>query len=53
MKIELICIEKTKKLNTRSIIEDYLKRINKKLSLKIKEISFVNLRKTRQRKYFN
>ena len=42
MKIELICIEKTKKIEYKNIIQDYLNRINKKLSLKIKEISFVN-----------
>ena len=42
MKIELICIEKTKKIEYKNIIQDYLKRINKKLSLNIKEISFVN-----------
>ena len=45
MKIELICIEKTKKIEYKNIIQDYLNRINKKLSLKIKEISFVNPRK--------
>jgi len=42
MKIELICIEKTKRIEYKNIIQDYLNRINKKLSLKIKEISFVN-----------
>ena len=42
MKIELICIEKTKKIEYKNIIHDYLNRINKKLSLKIKEISLVN-----------
>ena len=45
MKIELICIEKTKKIEYKNIIEDYLKRINKKLDLKIKEIPFVNSKK--------
>ena len=42
MKIELICIEKTKKIEYKNIIQDYSNRINKKLSIKIKEISFVN-----------
>ena len=42
MKIELICIEKTKKTEYKNIIEDYLKRINKKLSFTINEIPFVN-----------
>ena len=42
MKIELICIEKTKKIEYRNIIQDYLKRINKKLSLSIIEIPFKN-----------
>ena len=42
MKIELICIEKTKKTEYKNIIQDYLKRINKKLNFTIKEIPFVN-----------
>ena len=42
MKIELICIEKTKKIEYRNIIQDYLKRIDKKLSLSIIEIPFKN-----------
>ena len=41
MKIELICIEKTKKTEYKNIIQDYLKRINKKLNFTIKEIPFV------------
>ena len=45
MKIELICIEKTKKIEYKNIIQDYLKRINKKLDLTIKEIPFVNSKK--------
>tara|TARA_B100000925_G_scaffold283701_1_gene257862 strand:+ start:481 stop:954 length:474 start_codon:yes stop_codon:yes gene_type:complete len=45
MKIELICIEKTKKDEYRNIIQDYLKRINKKLSFTIKEIPFKNCKK--------
>ena len=45
MKIELICIEKTKKIEYRNIIQDYLKRINKKLSFTIKEIPFINSKK--------
>ncbi|RZP12128.1 MAG: 23S rRNA (pseudouridine(1915)-N(3))-methyltransferase RlmH [Flavobacteriales bacterium] len=45
MKIELICIEKTKKIEYKNIIQDYLKRINRKLDLTIKEITFVNSKK--------
>ena len=45
MKIELICIEKTKKIEYKNIIQDYLKRINKKLDLTIKEIPIVNSKK--------
>ena len=45
MKIELICIEKTKKIEYKNIIQDYLKRINRKVDLTIKEISFVNSKK--------
>ena len=45
MKIELICIEKTKKIEYKNIIQDYLKRINKKLDLTVKEIPFVNSKK--------
>ena len=45
MKIELICIEKTKKIEYKNIIQDYLKRINRKLDLTIKEITFANSKK--------
>ena len=45
MKIELICIEKTKKIEYKNIIQDYLKRINRKLDLTIKEITSVNSKK--------
>ena len=45
MKIELICIEKTKKIEYKNIIQDYLKRINRKLDLTINEITFVNSKK--------
>ena len=38
MKIELICIEKTKKIEYKRIIQDYLKRINKKITITVKEI---------------
>ncbi len=44
MKIELICIEKTKKVEYKSLIEDYLRRINKKISFSINEIPFVNIK---------
>ena len=47
MRIELICIEKTKRAEYKSIIEDYLKRINKKLNFTIKEIPF-NLNKQKK-----
>ncbi len=50
MKIELICIEKTKKIEYKNIIEDYLRRINKKLSFTIKEIPFVNTKKQTKEK---
>tara|TARA_B100000575_G_scaffold268069_1_gene246710 strand:+ start:15903 stop:16376 length:474 start_codon:yes stop_codon:yes gene_type:complete len=50
MKIELICIEKTKKIEYKNIIEDYLRRINKKLSFTIKEIPFVNAKKQTKEK---
>ena len=40
MRIELICIEKTKKIEYKNIIQDYLKRINKKLKISVKEITF-------------
>ena len=42
MKIELICIEKTKKTEYKNIIQDYLKRINKKITITVKEITFIN-----------
>ncbi|MFL2591059.1 MAG: 23S rRNA (pseudouridine(1915)-N(3))-methyltransferase RlmH [Flavobacteriaceae bacterium] len=42
MKIELIFIEKTKKIEYKNIIQDYLKRINKKITITIKEIAFIN-----------
>ena len=42
MKIELICIEKTKKIEYKKIIQDYLKRINKKTTITVKEIRFIN-----------
>ena len=42
MKIELICIEKTKKIEYKNIIQDYLKRINKKITITVKEITFIN-----------
>ena len=42
MKIELICIEKTKKTRYKNIIQDYLKRINRKLDLTVNEITFAN-----------
>ena len=42
MKIELICIEKTKKVEYKNIIQDYLKRINKKITITFKEITFIN-----------
>ena len=45
MKIELICIEKTKKVEYKKIIVDYLKRINRKLDFTIKEIPFDNSKK--------
>ena len=45
MKIELICIEKTKKIEYKNIIQDYLKRINRKLDFTIKEIPFVDAKK--------
>ena len=45
MKIELICIEKTKKIEYKNIIQDYLKRINRKLDLTINEITFANSKK--------
>ena len=48
MKIELILIEKTKKVEYRNIIQDYLKRINKKLSITIKEIPFLNPNKQKK-----
>ena len=47
MRIELICIEKTKRAEYKSVIEDYLKRINKKLNFTIKEIPF-NLNKQKK-----
>lgn len=40
MRIELICIEKTKKIEYKNIIQDYLKRINKKIKISVKEITF-------------
>ena len=40
MRIELICIEKTKKVEYKNIIQDYLNRINKKLRITVKEITF-------------
>ena len=45
MKIELICIEKTKKIEYKNIIQDYLKRINRKLDLTINEITFAYSKK--------
>ena len=45
MKIELIFIEKTKKIEYKNIIQDYLKRINKKISITVKEITFINTQK--------
>ena len=45
MKIELLCIEKTKKTEYKNIIQDYLKRINRKLDLTINEITFVKSKK--------
>ena len=45
MKIELICIEKTKRNEYRKLIDDYLKRINKKLIFTIKEIPIVSTKK--------
>ena len=45
MKIELIFIEKTKKIEYKNIIQDYLKRINKKISTTVKEITFINPQK--------
>ena len=42
MKIELICIEKTKKVEYKNLIEDYLRRINKKISLFGNAQQFIN-----------
>ena len=45
MKIELICIEKTKRVEYKKLIDDYLKRINKKIIFTIKEIPIVSTKK--------
>ena len=50
MKIELICIEKTKKIEYKNILKDYLKRINKKISFTIIEIPFVKTKKKTKEK---
>ena len=50
MKIELICIEKTKKIEYKNIIQDYLKRINKKITITVKEVTLINHRKQRKEK---
>ena len=48
MRIELICIEKTKKIEYKNIIQDYLKRINKKITITVKEVTLINPRKQRK-----
>ena len=50
MRIELICIEKTKKIEYKNIIQDYLKRINKKITITVKEVTLINHRKQRKEK---
>ena len=48
MKIELICIEKTKKIEYKRIIQDYLKRINKKITITVKEVTLINPKKQKK-----
>ena len=48
MKIELIFIEKTKKIEYKNIIQDYLNRINKKITTTVKEITFINPQKLKK-----
>ena len=48
MKIELIFIKKTKKIEYKNIIQDYLKRINKKITITVKEVTLINPRKQRK-----
>ena len=48
MKIELIFIEKTKKTEYKNIIQDYLKRINKKIKITVTEIAIINPQKQKK-----